>query len=91
MEIKSTFIGEDEVSAEAELRKYYIGEIIPDYFEEIKLIDNESGETYDGPDSFYAGGNFKLYTFTFKISKKYSWEDIKTKMFTDKVKDLLLI
>ena len=91
MELKATFVAEDEVSAEADLRKYYIGEIICDYSEEIKLIENKSGKLYDGPDSFYTKRKFKIYTFTFNISTKYAWEDIKTKMFTDQVKDLFII
>ena len=91
MELKAVFVAEDKYSAESDIRKYYIGEIVSDYSEEIKLIENESGEVYDGEDSFYTKRNFKKYTFTFKISRTYSWEDIKMKMFTDQVKDLFII
>ena len=91
MELKAIFVAEDEISAEADLRKFYIGEIISDYSEEIKLIENESGEEYDGLDSFYTKRKYKIFTFTFNISKKYAWEDIKKIMFTDQVKDLFII
>ena len=40
LELKVVFIGKDVVSAEAELRKYYIGEIISDYSEDIHFIEN---------------------------------------------------
>ena len=91
MELKVTFIDEDKISAEADLRKYYIGEIIPDYLEDIIFIEKESGEIYNGSDRCYNTGEFKIYTFTFKISKTFSWELIKNRMFTDKVKDLVII
>ena len=89
--LKVVFIGEDEVSAEAELRQYYIGEVAFDYSENIILIEEESGDIYDGTDHCYNNGKFKKYTFTFKLSNTFTWEDIKTGMFTDKVLELFII
>ena len=91
MELKVIFIGEDNVSAEAELREFYIGELESNYSEDIKIIENELRDIYDGDDGCYNNGEFRKYTYTFKLSNKYSWEDIKKAMFTDKVLDLYII
>ena len=45
---KVVFVAEDKVSAEAELREFYIGEIISNYSEDIIFIEDESGELYNG-------------------------------------------
>ena len=39
LELKVVFIDEDKTSAEAELRNYYISEIIPNYSEDINFIE----------------------------------------------------
>ena len=48
---KTVFVAEDIIAAEAELQEFYISEIIPNYSEDITLIENESGDIYDGYDN----------------------------------------
>ena len=74
--LKAVFIGEDAISAEAELREFYISELICNYSEDILLLEDESGDIYDGFDHCYNKGGFKKYTFIFSISDTYSWEEI---------------
>lgn len=89
--LKAVFVAEDEVSAESELREFYISELISNYSEDIVLIEDESGDVYDGDDMFYNKRNYRKYTYIFKISDTYSWEEIKSRMYTDQVKELFII
>ena len=53
-----------------QLREFYIGELESNYSEDIKIIENESGDIYDGDDGCYNNGEFRKYTYTFIISNK---------------------
>ena len=89
--LKAVIVEKDQASAEAELREFYIGEMIPKYSGDITLIESESGEVFDCQDSGYSGWNYRKYTYIFKISDNYSWEEIKSIMYTDKVRELNII
>ena len=90
--IKVSFVDENKELAESNFIQYYIKEQLdPNFNGELIYIENESGVTYNGGDHCYNNGDYQVYVFQFKIKKTWSWEEIKSALDLDAVKDLCLV
>ena len=86
--IKVKIVGECKEAAELELVKYYIRDVIPDFYDTLTYIKEESENVYIGSDHCYNKGNCMEFVFEFMMDKSISWEEVYRKLFVDAVKEV---
>ena len=83
--MKIVYISKNINDALNELEKYYLNDLPPFKEDTIEYIEDESGDVYDAYDHCYNQGYHLKFVFKIIVNKKYSREEVETKIYADAV------
>ena len=89
--VKVVFISKNLEDAQMELEKYYLNDLPPFNEDTLEYIEEESGDIYEGCDHAYNKGDHRKFVFNIYIDKKYSREEVETKINDDAVDEFSFI